>query len=265
MKNLTSSHKTSAFTLIELLVVIAIIAILAAILFPVFARARENARRASCQSNLKQIALGVTQYTQDYDEHFPRIITGSAPDIFGWGGNIQPYLKSIQIFVCPSATGTQNASPDNNNFQTYQMNTMLNKNNPSQSRVLAEVPSPSGTVMLADAPYGTARNNTSGCVGEYSASNYGAPCDNSASLGTTAAAWMPLPPSATSVNAPQRHLGGSNFAFVDGHVKWFKASERVSSGAPGYRQMEPGTVYAGKIGIGQTAFDGQTVAFGFGL
>jgi prepilin-type N-terminal cleavage/methylation domain-containing protein len=67
-----SRKSTRGFTLIELLVVIAIIAILAAILFPVFARARENARRASCQSNLKQIALGVFQYTQDFDEKFPR-------------------------------------------------------------------------------------------------------------------------------------------------------------------------------------------------
>ena len=67
----TLHRRTTAFTLIELLVVIAIIAILAAILFPVFARARENARRSSCQSNLKQIALGIKQYTQDYDEKFP--------------------------------------------------------------------------------------------------------------------------------------------------------------------------------------------------
>ena len=67
------TRKKFGFTLIELLVVFAIIAILAAILFPVFARARENARRASCQSNLKQIGLGIMQYTQDYDEKMPRM------------------------------------------------------------------------------------------------------------------------------------------------------------------------------------------------
>src|SRR5688500_17276072 len=95
------------FTLIELLVVIAIIAILAAILFPVFARARENARRASCQSNLKQVGLGIMQYTQDYDEKFPQSPWNNiASDTrrSHWGQVIQPYVKSTQLFVCPSNT-----------------------------------------------------------------------------------------------------------------------------------------------------------------
>src|SRR6476646_9508495 len=92
------------FTLIELLVVIAIIAILAAILFPVFGRARENARRSSCQSNLKQIGLGVIQYTQDYDERMPTNSLGIGPSIqiVIWPQMVQPYLKSTQIFQCPS-------------------------------------------------------------------------------------------------------------------------------------------------------------------
>ncbi len=93
----------SAFTLIELLVVIAIIAILAAILFPVFARARENARRASCQSNLKQIGLGFQQYAQDYDGW----TSGSGVFVVGsvyhsWPSAIFPYVKSDQLFSCPS-------------------------------------------------------------------------------------------------------------------------------------------------------------------
>lgn len=90
------------FTLIELLVVIAIIAILAAILFPVFARARENARRASCSSNMKQIGLGVMQYSQDYDElYVPRNIRINSTDI-AWHQLIQPYVKSTQLMRCPS-------------------------------------------------------------------------------------------------------------------------------------------------------------------
>src|SRR5471030_203059 len=96
------ASRKSGFTLIELLVVIAIIAILAAILFPVFARARENARRASCQSNLKQIGLGILQYTQDYDEKMPVCNNYVQRQSQGWAGPILPYLKSVQVFHCPS-------------------------------------------------------------------------------------------------------------------------------------------------------------------
>ena len=113
------------FTLIELLVVIAIIALLAAILFPVFAKARENARKATCQSNLKQIGLGIAQYTQDYDSILPPMFyydgvaadwsnmgTGSAfyGDFgvgqsdgmwYGWEDMLNPYIKSYQLWACP--------------------------------------------------------------------------------------------------------------------------------------------------------------------
>src|SRR3954469_10319714 len=100
------------FTLIELLVVIAIIALLAAILFPVFGRARENARRSSCQSNLKQIGLGIIQYTQDYDEKFPLSWNGQGwgATLTGWVMEVQPYLKSTQIFQCPSETTSQDTA-----------------------------------------------------------------------------------------------------------------------------------------------------------
>ncbi len=119
--NLSRRPKISAaFTLIELLVVIAIIGILAAIMFPVFARARENARRASCQSNLKQIGLGLIQYSQDYDEILiadwygsdstlgpgQTLPPGSATGVsYKWEDAAFPYIKSEQVFNCPSATG----------------------------------------------------------------------------------------------------------------------------------------------------------------
>lgn len=94
------------FTLIELLVFIAMIVILAAILFPVFARARENARRTSCASNLKQIGLGVMQYTQDYDEAYPNFnFFVNADNVrVDWSLAIQRYVKNMQLFVCPSDT-----------------------------------------------------------------------------------------------------------------------------------------------------------------
>jgi prepilin-type N-terminal cleavage/methylation domain-containing protein/prepilin-type processing-associated H-X9-DG protein len=113
--NYTCSDRTrpnnSGFTLIELLVVIAIIAILAAILFPVFAKAREKARQISCTSNEKQIDLGLLQYTQDYDEVFP--MTNVPANVECWAQQIFPYVKSVGVLECPDNPDIQQFNPTN--------------------------------------------------------------------------------------------------------------------------------------------------------
>ena len=178
------------FTLIELLVVIAIIAILASILFPVFARARENARRSSCQSNLKNVGLGFQQYLQDYDELYPRNDSSAG---LGWASHqLQPYIKSTQVFTCPSDSAV-NASTGQS--YSYAYNTNLGGQN--QSSLLATAL----TVVNFEvsAPASTAQ--------------------------TTANTW-----SQGTTDAAQRHLEGANFGFTDGHVKWYKVN-KVAQGS----------------------------------
>ncbi|MBI5832519.1 MAG: DUF1559 domain-containing protein [Armatimonadetes bacterium] len=126
--------RRKGFTLIELLVVIAIIAILAAILFPVFAKAREKARTSSCQSNEKQIGLAIAQYTNDYDERLPsNRANGMTPanmtggvDWMNFYAMVEPYIKTAQIFSCPSITKTNIASGCFNNGTLFRQHYMAN-------------------------------------------------------------------------------------------------------------------------------------------
>jgi prepilin-type N-terminal cleavage/methylation domain-containing protein/prepilin-type processing-associated H-X9-DG protein len=226
------------FTLIELLVVIAIIAILASILFPVFARARENARRSSCQSNLKQIGLGVMQYVQDYDENYPitfHNIDGSAAAFQdkqnerGWAYNIQPYIKSVQLFQCPSDSFAgpdyslinDNSGHMNSRYVDYTYNRNLgNAAGPTAAVVNSSALTfVSNTVLLSEAP---GSNCSSG------ASVTGGP--GGGSSGTTVGLARLRDDGLTPPTGPaQRHLDGSNFAFADGHVKWYKGASTITA------------------------------------
>ncbi len=233
-----AQHCTSkAFTLIELLVVIAIIAILAAILFPVFARARENARRSSCMSNLKQIGLGVLQYTQDYDENFPLARTGASVasgSPLGWADSIQPYLKSLQIYQCPSDTTEPNPNPAQSGYTDYWYNARLSAsqdNTSSNYNVpvnLAALSNATLTIMNGDGGTGRFAGQGNGAAGDRDTASYRTNGRVEGGLGGADQVNYPSSNGAAGLSASRaivfRHLDGTNFLFADGHAKWYQAN-----------------------------------------
>jgi prepilin-type N-terminal cleavage/methylation domain-containing protein/prepilin-type processing-associated H-X9-DG protein len=223
MKKLTQHRSMSSdrhgFTLIELLVVISIIAILAAILFPVFARARENARRASCQSNLKQLGLAIMQYAQDYDSMYPvssyaNPVTPPGgywdPGNWFWPQSTYPYHKSEQLFRCPSATS--NSSPI---FRQYGANyyVIAYPGDPAKSETFVE--SPASTYLCFDSGFYTA--GPALLNGPNPVSHWYIP-------GIGEATNAPAVANETADYRSGRHFGGVNMTFADGHVKWLKTS-----------------------------------------
>lgn len=215
-----------AFTLIELLVVIAIIAILAAILFPVFGRARENARRSSCQSNLKQIGLGILQYTQDFDERFPAGCFGAGcnsntnwPSTYKWMDAIYPYIKSDQVFSCPSDTATANMpyryATSGANYGSYAYNSSASYDKdwspgtPFGLVLLSSVTDPVNTLLVSDAGLGTTGSK------KYEFNSYG-------NLPFNAGPPKSIGNLSEGQGILERHLETTNVLWGDGHVKAVK-------------------------------------------
>jgi prepilin-type N-terminal cleavage/methylation domain-containing protein/prepilin-type processing-associated H-X9-DG protein len=216
--------KNAAFTLIELLVVIAIIAILAAILFPVFAQARAKARSTACLSNLKQIGLAIMQYGQDYDEMYPPTDYDVGSVRVVWQNLVEPYVKAgvsgtdtaqvRGVFVCPDIDSqipdsdpALNAQVGKNPLRSYGTNRFLmNPLRPggmtgARAIALSEVGSPAAVIMLAPSlgtiPDITGRDDRYDPAGAFHDAAY--------------------------MNVRSRHQGGANYAFADGHAKWHKA------------------------------------------
>jgi prepilin-type N-terminal cleavage/methylation domain-containing protein/prepilin-type processing-associated H-X9-DG protein len=218
-----TSHVRRAFTLIELLVVIAIIAILAAILFPVFAQARAKARQTACLNNLKQIGTALMMYTQDYDEALPIHFTvnnGSytvndyaAPTAqYNWMALIQPYLKNLQIYKCPQAiVNTGSISPTALSAASYYGNGVV------MGRTIAVVPNPADIIWAHEGP-DTTRNSVL------------RPYRNGAGY----LRWL-------SSSYDLLHFSGGNLVYCDGHAK-FRRQNAIPATAFGLNSTAVGYV-----------------------
>jgi prepilin-type N-terminal cleavage/methylation domain-containing protein len=220
----------NGFTLIELLVVIAIIAILAAILFPVFGQAREKARQTGCLSNQKQIGLALMQYVQDYDEKFPDLVASAIWDLTTWAPatvngvfyHLAPYMKSVGHLKCPSRTGR--ISYQVNAYHPQAIYGFLwdgiyaSYGRYSLPVRMAEIKSPSSVVVIYDM---ASMDSNSGDMnsGWYTG-------------------WATIPPAQPYMSIP--HNGGMHHIFADGHVKWYKiAGQPTIIAANGWCQTIP--------------------------
>jgi len=262
------SRSGSAFTLLEIVFVIAIMLILTALLFPSFARARENAKRASCQSNLRQVGLGFMQYASDYDSYYPcgTLVEPSPYLGEGWAWQLSPYLKSIQVLRCPSDPALpSNRRGDTRPHISYAYNNSLvrvaDNSGVFALRPLQAFTQPSSTVLLTEVHGGrfdsTRRSELSPVTNGVSL--YGANLgsgDRALRLATGRFSNSPVSSHICNWGYPDgtaydpAHLGGgANYLAADGHVKWL----RPWSVSAGY--------YANTDSSPQTATRAQSVGF----
>ena len=222
----------SGFTLIELLVVIAIIAILAAILFPVFAQAREKARQTSCMSNMRQTGLAVNMYLQDWDEHTCKThhdlgAGETIADLYTWYQPLQPYIKNGSIFRCPSMNDTPTVFPTGitlANWNTYRTDYLINGFF-SHGIGIAAISSPAEQIMIAERHSG---------IAFFDYHPWASAPDNNWERGFLDGSGYKIgdPSSDTQLLDPTnigRHSQGSNYDFADGHVKWLRFAATLDS------------------------------------
>jgi prepilin-type processing-associated H-X9-DG protein len=220
----STTRQARAFTLIELLVVVGIIIGLVAILLPIFStHDGSSGRRAICQSNLKQISLGFRQYIQDYNERYP-VWQHKMGTNTGWAATIQPYLKDIQIYQCPTEINGPTDIPGDSGYCDYFYNSNLGP--PTGGRGDSEIEDSTLTIMLGDsAPFSASNASNGGTI-----TKTGSPSIDGSQSGVAVAQgqWAPTV-------AGQRHVGGANYVFVDCHVKWLGPSRVTRNPTSAYK------------------------------